>query len=45
MYKRQAEYRPHHDYFDPAHPGTAHVLQRGGQRVGTLVMYLSLIHI
>lgn len=36
-----AEYRPHHDYFDPAHPGTAHVLQRGDQRVGTLVMYLN----
>ena len=36
-----AEYRPHHDYFDTAHPGTARILQRGGQRVGTLVMYLN----
>lgn len=36
-----AEYRPHHDYFDPAHAGTATILQRGGQRVGTLVMYLN----
>jgi len=36
-----AEYRPHHDYFDPAHAGTAPVLARGGQRVGTLVMYLN----
>jgi prolyl 4-hydroxylase len=36
-----AEYRPHHDYFDPAHPGTATILKRGGQRVGTLVMYLN----
>jgi prolyl 4-hydroxylase len=36
-----AEYRPHHDYFDPALPGTALILQRGGQRVGTLVMYLN----
>jgi prolyl 4-hydroxylase len=36
-----AEYRPHHDYFDPAHGGTARILQRGGQRVGTLVMYLN----
>jgi prolyl 4-hydroxylase len=35
-----AEYRPHFDYFDPAMPGTAAVLRRGGQRVGTLVMYL-----
>jgi prolyl 4-hydroxylase len=36
-----AEYRPHHDYFDPKHPGTAKVLERGGQRVGTLIMYLN----
>lgn len=36
-----AEYRPHHDYFDPAQPGTAAVLTRGGQRLATLVMYLN----
>lgn len=35
------EYKPHHDYFDPAAPGTAAVLERGGQRVATLVMYLN----
>jgi len=35
-----AEYKPHHDYFDPAQPGTPAILQRGGQRVGTVVMYL-----
>jgi prolyl 4-hydroxylase len=40
-YRPGAEYRPHHDYFDPAHPGTATILKRGGQRVGTLVMYLN----
>ena len=40
-YRPGAEYRPHHDYFDPSHPGTAQILQRGGQRVGTLVMYLN----
>ena len=40
-YRPGAEYRPHHDYFDPQHPGTARILQRGGQRVGTLVMYLN----
>ena len=40
-YRPGAEYRPHHDYFDPAHAGTATILQRGGQRVGTLVMYLN----
>lgn len=40
-YRPGAEYRPHHDYFDPDRPGTAAVLARGGQRVGTLVMYLN----
>jgi prolyl 4-hydroxylase len=36
-----AEYRPHHDYFDPAKAGTAAIVKRGGQRVGTVVMYLN----
>lgn len=36
-----AEYRPHYDFFDPQHPGTARILQRGGQRVATLVLYLN----
>lgn len=40
-YQPGAEYRPHYDYFDPAQPGTATILKRGGQRVGTLVMYLN----
>ncbi|MDE2146642.1 MAG: 2OG-Fe(II) oxygenase [Burkholderiales bacterium] len=40
-YRPGAEYRPHNDYFDPAHPGTARILQRGGQRVATLVTYLN----
>ena len=40
-YRPSAEYRPHHDYFDPAHSGTARILQRGGQRVATVVMYLN----
>ena len=35
-----AEYKPHYDYFDPAEPGTASILARGGQRVATLIMYL-----
>ena len=39
-YRPGAEYQPHHDYFDPAHPGSATILQRGGQRVATMVMYL-----
>jgi prolyl 4-hydroxylase len=40
-YRPGAEYKPHHDYFDPQHPGTARILERGGQRVGTVVMYLN----
>ena len=40
-YAPGAQYRPHYDYFDPAEPGTPTILRRGGQRVGTLVMYLA----
>jgi prolyl 4-hydroxylase len=40
-YRPGTEYEPHHDYFDPAHPGFESVLRRGGQRVGTLLMYLN----
>ena len=42
-YQAGAEYRPHYDYFDPAQPGTSTILKRGGQRVGTLVMYLNTV--
>jgi len=40
-YRPGAEYKPHYDYFDPDQPGTPTILQRGGQRVGTVVMYLN----
>jgi prolyl 4-hydroxylase len=40
-YAPGAEYKPHYDYFDPAQPGMGTVLQRGGQRVATLVTYLN----
>lgn len=40
-YKPGAEYKPHYDYFDPNEPGTPTILKRGGQRVATIVMYLS----
>ena len=40
-YQPGAEYQPHYDYFDARHASTASILQRGGQRVGTLVMYLN----
>lgn len=40
-YRPGAEYKPHYDYFDPAEPGTPTLLQRGGQRVATLLVYLN----
>jgi len=40
-YMPGAEYKPHHDYFDPAKAGTPAIVKRGGQRVGTLIMYLN----
>lgn len=40
-YRPGAEYKPHYDYFDPRSPGTPALLKRGGQRVGTLLMYLN----
>ncbi len=40
-YRTHAEYKPHYDYFDPQRPGTPAVLERGGQRVASLVMYLN----
>jgi len=36
-----AEYKPHYDYFDPHEPGTPRILERGGQRVATVVIYLN----
>src|SRR5437899_8546505 len=39
-YQPGTEYKPHYDYFDPGEPGTPTILRRGGQRVGTLLMYL-----
>ena len=41
QYVPGTEYKPHYDYFDPAEPGTPTILKRGGQRVGTVVMYLN----
>ena len=40
-YRPGAEYLPHHDYFEPRHPGSAALLARGGQRVATLIAYLN----
>lgn len=40
-YRPGTRYEPHYDYFDPEMSGTPRILERGGQRVGTLVMYLN----
>lgn len=40
-YAPGAEYKPHYDYFDPTLASTPAILARGGQRVGTVVMYLN----
>lgn len=40
-YAPGAQYKPHYDYFDPDEPGTPVIVERGGQRVASLVMYLN----
>ena len=40
-YGHGQEFKPHHDYFDPALPGFAETLDRRGQRRTTVLMYLS----
>lgn len=40
-YHEGDEYRPHYDFFDPERAGTGAVLERGGQRVCTLLTYLN----
>lgn len=41
QYTKNTEYKPHYDFFDPLAPGVEKILNRGGQRIGTLIMYLS----
>lgn len=40
-YRPGGEYKPHFDYFDPSDPGSAAHVAAGGNRVATLVVYLS----
>jgi prolyl 4-hydroxylase len=40
-YLQGGEYRPHFDFFDLDHAGSHVHLRKGGQRVSTLIMYLS----
>jgi prolyl 4-hydroxylase len=41
QYEKGNEYRPHYDWFDASLPGPRKHLERGGQRVATIIMYLS----
>jgi prolyl 4-hydroxylase len=41
-YRPGEEYKPHYDTFDPAAPGAAAILARGGQRLASLVIYLDV---
>lgn len=40
-YENGGEYRAHYDFFDPAHAGSQKHIAQAGQRVGTVIMYLS----
>jgi prolyl 4-hydroxylase len=40
-YKIDGEYKPHFDYFPPTDSGSKPHLNKGGQRVSTLIMYLN----
>lgn len=40
-YEHGDEYRPHYDWFNPDLPGPRKHLERGGQRVATIITYLS----
>jgi prolyl 4-hydroxylase len=40
-YGQGEEYRPHWDYFEPDEPGSEILLRQGGNRVGTIVVYLT----
>ena len=40
-YRVGAEYKPHYDFFAPENAGSAMHMQKGGQRIATLIMYLN----
>lgn len=39
-YERGGKYDPHFDFFDPECPATSKLMERGGQRVSTIIVYL-----
>jgi prolyl 4-hydroxylase len=40
-YTPDAEYQPHFDFYDSEKPGHRRMLEHGGQRIGTLLIYLN----
>ncbi len=40
-YRDAQEYRPHFDFFEPQSPDDARKIQFGGNRTGTMILYLS----
>ncbi|SAL31987.1 2OG-Fe(II) oxygenase superfamily protein [Caballeronia cordobensis] len=42
-YGAGGEYRPHFDYFPEEQAGSKHHMQRGGQRIATLILYLNQV--
>ena len=40
-YRVGGRYDAHHDFFDPADPGSAVHLAAGGQRIATMILYLN----
>jgi len=40
-YTLDGEYQPHFDYFDPTVSGSTRHLERGGQRIVTIIVYLN----
>ncbi|MCW8833070.1 MAG: 2OG-Fe(II) oxygenase, partial [Colwellia sp.] len=40
-YQKGDEYKPHYDFFHPKDPGSSLALQDGGQRIRTVLCYLS----
>lgn len=43
QYAAGGEYVPHFDFFPPEQPGSLPMLQHGGQRVATLIVYLKTV--
>lgn len=40
-YKQGAQYKPHNDYFNNSDPGSVNTLNRGGNRIATVLVYLN----